>query len=57
VPLTVATVALITAHRRTRLRGEELSIAAAVGTGVILGLAAVQAATTVAFVIAGAART
>jgi hypothetical protein len=36
VPFLIATIALIVIHRRTRLRGNDLPLVAAAGTGVIL---------------------
>ncbi|MBA2721076.1 MAG: hypothetical protein H0U52_17830 [Chloroflexi bacterium] len=41
IPVVIATVALILIHRQTRLRGADLPRAAAIGTGMILGLATV----------------
>jgi hypothetical protein len=53
VPLVIATVALILIHRRTRRFGTDLPLAAAIGTGVILGLVTVEVALIVVSVVAG----
>lgn len=42
--LAIATVALLRVHRRTRMRGHDLSVSAAIATGVILGLMALEIA-------------
>ncbi len=53
-PLVVATIALIVIHRRTRRAGTDLPLVAAIGTGMILGLATVYLGVTVIAVVLGA---
>jgi hypothetical protein len=51
----LATLGLIGAHRRARTGGPPISLAAAIGTGVILGLMTVEVVMIVVLAVAGAA--
>jgi hypothetical protein len=52
-PIVITTITLLVIHRRTRRRGADLPLVAAIGTGVILGLATVEVAVVVAAVVTG----
>jgi hypothetical protein len=53
IPLVIATIALILIQRRTRRRGEDLPLVAAIGTGVILGFVTVEVVVIVLSLVAG----
>ena len=52
--LALATVGLIRAHRRARSESRPISLSAAIGTGVILGLMTVEVAVVVVLLLTGA---
>ena len=52
VPFAIAAAALLWIQRQTRLRGADLPLGAAIGTGVILGLVTIEVATVLIAVIA-----
>ena len=55
VPFVIATIALILIQRRTRQRGEDLPLSAAIGTGVILGFVTINVALVVVTAVTGQA--
>ena len=52
VPFVIATIALILVQRRTRLRGDDLPLSGAIGTGMILGLVTVEVTAIVVWIAA-----
>ncbi len=55
VPIPIAALVLLAVQSRTRQRGEDLPLAAAIGTGVLLGFVAVEAGLTLMASVTGLA--
>ncbi|HET7703372.1 MAG TPA: hypothetical protein VFK35_08235 [Candidatus Limnocylindrales bacterium] len=53
MPFVIATIALILIQRRTRQRGEDVPLSAAIGTGVIPGFVTINVALVVVTAVTG----